>query len=107
MEALIREREAGGPFTSRSRTCAGGWIWPKANRRALEALLRTGSLDGLGANRATLMDRLSAAMQLGDQNTRSTEAGQNDMFGLATDARANLPPARAPPSCPTGARRCA
>ena len=67
----------------------------KANRRTLEALLRSGSLDGLGANRATLMDRLSAAMQLGDQNTRTHQAGQNDMFGLTTDAQQNLPPARA------------
>ena len=34
-------------------------------------------------------------MQLGDQNTRAHEAGQNDMFGLTTDAKQNLPPARA------------
>jgi DNA polymerase III subunit alpha len=55
----------------------------------LEALLRSGSLDSLGENRATLMDRLLAAMQLGDQNTRAHAAGQNDMFGgLAAVARA-------------------
>ena len=55
----------------------------------LEALLRAGSLDGLGANRATLMDRLGAAMHLGDQNTRAHAAGQNDLFGLASEPRAS------------------
>jgi DNA polymerase III subunit alpha len=53
----------------------------------LEALLRSGSLDALGPNRATLMDGLGAAMQLGDQNSRMHQAGQNDMFGLVSDAR--------------------
>src|SRR5439155_355060 len=61
----------------------------KVNRRVLEALLRAGSLDGLGANRATLMDRLSAAMHLGDQNSRAHAAGQNDLFGLASEERAS------------------
>jgi DNA polymerase III subunit alpha len=93
VEALIRERESGGVFSSLEDLCRRLDL-AKANRRALEALLRSGSLDGLGANRATLMDRLSAAMQLGDQNTRAHEAGQNDMFGLVADARVNLPPAR-------------
>jgi DNA polymerase III subunit alpha len=94
VEALIREREVGGAFTSLEDLCRRLDL-AKANRRTLEALLRSGSLDGLGANRATLMDRLSAAMQLGDQNTRMHQAGQNDMFGLTTDAKQNLPPARA------------
>ena len=31
------------------------------------------------------MQRLPAAMQLGDQNSKAQEAGQNDMFGLVSD----------------------
>ena len=58
VEALIRERAAGGAFTSLEDLCRRLDL-QKANRRTLEALLRSGSLDGLGANRATLMDRLS------------------------------------------------
>ena len=50
----------------------------------LEALIRSGSLDSLGVNRATLMHDLPSAMQLGDQNARASEAGQEDLFGLAT-----------------------
>ena len=68
----------------------------KANRRVLEALLRCGSLDALGPNRATLMERLAAAMQLGDQNTRAHQAGQNDMFGPERDG-ARAPRAAAAP----------
>ena len=34
-------------------------------------------------------------MQLGEQNSRAMSGGQVDMFGLAADAKQNLPPARA------------
>jgi DNA polymerase-3 subunit alpha len=95
VEALITERAARGPYTSLEDLCRRLDL-QKVNRRVLEALLRSGSLDGLGANRATLMHRLPAALQLGDQNSKAHEAGQNDMFGLATDDRSPAPvPVRA------------
>ncbi len=93
VEALIAEREARGAFVSLEDLCRRLDL-QKVNRRVLEALLRSGSLDGLGENRATLMERLSAAMQLGDQNTRAHEAGQNDMFGLASESAATPSPVR-------------
>jgi DNA polymerase-3 subunit alpha len=86
VEALITEREAGGRFTSLENLCRRLDL-TKLNRRVLEALIRSGSMDSLGTNRATLMQRLSAAMQLGDQNSKALDAGQNDMFGLAADSR--------------------
>jgi DNA polymerase-3 subunit alpha len=91
VEALIAEREARGPYRSLEDLCRRLDL-QKANRRVLEALLRSGSFDGLGANRATLMQRLPAAMQLGDQNSKAHEAGQNDMFGLVSDDRTPTPP---------------
>jgi DNA polymerase-3 subunit alpha len=81
VEAVIAEREARGPFTSLDDLCRRVDL-QKINRRVLEALLRSGSLDALGPNRATLMQRLPSAMQLGDQNSKAHEAGQNDLFGL-------------------------
>ncbi|HEY6516770.1 MAG TPA: DNA polymerase III subunit alpha [Steroidobacteraceae bacterium] len=81
VEAIVAEREARGSFTSLDELCRRLDL-QKINRRVLEALLRSGSLDALGANRATLMHRLPSAMQLGDQNSRAHEAGQNDLFGL-------------------------
>ncbi|HJS88393.1 MAG TPA: DNA polymerase III subunit alpha [Steroidobacteraceae bacterium] len=82
VEAMIAERAARGPFTSLEDLCRRLDL-QKINRRVLEALLRSGSLDALGPNRATLMQHLPAAMQLGDQNSKAHEAGQNDLFGLA------------------------
>src|SRR4029077_4344269 len=93
VEALIAEREGHGTYQSLEDLCRRLDL-QKVNRRVLEALLRSGSLDGLGENRATLMERLGAAMQLGDQNTRAHEAGQNDLFGLASENSASPSPVR-------------
>src|SRR5437773_2371869 len=98
-EALIAERSARGVYSGLEDLCRRLDL-QKVNRRVLEALLRAGSLDGLGANRATLMDRLSAAMHLGDQNSRAHAAGQNDRFGLASEERASAAPARGGPVLP-------
>ena len=89
VDALIGEREARGLYTGIEDLCRRLDL-QKVNRRVLEALIRSGSLDGLGANRATLLHRLPGAMQLGDQNTKAHEAGQNDMFGLASDEHAQV-----------------
>jgi DNA polymerase III subunit alpha len=86
VEAIIAEREAHGRFTSLENLCRRVDL-SKLNRRVLEALIRAGSLDSLGSNRATMMQRLPAALQLGDQNSKALDAGQNDMFGLATADR--------------------
>ena len=95
VEGLIAERSVRGPFGSLEDLCRRLDL-QKVNRRVLEALLRSGSLDGLGANRATLMERLAAAMQLGDQNTRAHAAGQDDLFGGLTVERTPLPQRAAP-----------
>ena len=81
VDAIVAQREANGPYRSLEDLCQRIDL-NKLNRRLLEALIRSGSLDGLGANRATLMNRLGAALHLGEQNTRASEAGQVDLFGL-------------------------
>jgi DNA polymerase III subunit alpha len=98
VEAIVAERQARGPFVSLEDLCRRLDL-QKINRRVLEALLRCGSLDALGPNRATLMHRLPAAMQLGDQNSRAHEAGQDDLFGLEAEpaAPSAIPAGRAPP----------
>jgi len=92
VEALLAERRTGGAFRS-LEDLARRIDLQKVNRRMLEALLRSGSLDSLEANRATLMDRLGRAVQLGDQSSRAHDAGQSDLFGLAADAASSLAPA--------------
>ncbi len=87
VEALLAERAARGAFASLEDLCRRLDL-AKINRRVLEALVRSGSLDGLGANRATMMSRLDAAMQLGEQETRAREMGQDDFFGLGGTTQA-------------------
>jgi DNA polymerase-3 subunit alpha len=62
------------------------------NRRVLEALIRSGAVDTLGANRATLMHSLPSAMQLADQTIRARAVGQDDMFGLMDTSPAAAAP---------------
>ncbi len=49
----------------------------------LEALIRAGALDRLGANRATLMVQLPLALQLAEQHGADQAAGQDDLFGMS------------------------
>ncbi len=92
IEALLRERERGGPYRDLFDLCQRVDL-RKLNRRVLEALVRSGAFDALGANRATLMTQLPEALRLAEQHSRNDAAGQNDMFGLAT---AEETPARLP-----------
>jgi DNA polymerase-3 subunit alpha len=82
VEALIAERAARGAYRSLAELCRRTDL-TRINRRTLEALIRSGSMDSIGPNRATLLENLPAAMQLGDQTARAHQAGQNDMFGLS------------------------
>ncbi|MEO6800096.1 MAG: DNA polymerase III subunit alpha [Rhodanobacter sp.] len=56
----------------------------KLNRRLLEALILSGALDTLAANRASLMQQLPDAIKAAEQHLRDRQSGQNDMFGAAT-----------------------
>ncbi len=83
VEAIIGERARHGEYSSLEDLCRRLDL-SRVNRRVLEALIKSGSLDGLGANRATLWKRLDAALALGEQNSKANETGQHDIFGLAT-----------------------
>ena len=54
----------------------------KINRRSLEALIFSGSLDGLGVNRASLLANIEVALQAADQKSLARISGQQDFFGL-------------------------
>ncbi|WP_218814389.1 DNA polymerase III subunit alpha [Rickettsiella endosymbiont of Dermanyssus gallinae] len=53
------------------------------NRRGLEALIYSGSLDSFGFNRATLKASLEAALLAAEQQLSTIASGQQDFFGLA------------------------
>ncbi|MDE2234657.1 MAG: DNA polymerase III subunit alpha [Gammaproteobacteria bacterium] len=81
IEGVLEERQRHGAFSSIEEFCRRIDV-QKANRRVIEALIRSGTLDSLGVNRATLMAQLPEALARADQSARAKAAGQNDMFGL-------------------------
>ena len=81
VESVIAEREAHGPFTSLTEFCRRV-DHDKLNRRALEAMIKGGAMDGFGQSRRGLMQQVPEALASADQEARAAAAGQNDMFGL-------------------------
>ena len=82
VDAIIAERSANGAFQSLPDLCRRIDL-QRVNRRVFDALIRSGSLDPIGPNRATLTAELDRAMQLGEQNSRAMSVGQVDLFGLS------------------------
>ncbi len=87
IEALVEERDENGPYRDIYDLCRRIDL-RKVNRRTLEALVRAGCLDGVGANRATLMSQIPLAIKAAEQHSRNAAMGQDDMFGLAMSAPA-------------------
>jgi len=85
VEMLVEERGRNGPFATLAELCRRIDL-TRVNRRVLEALIKAGAMDGLGANRATLMASLEKAVHGGEQNTRASAAGQDDLFGGSAPA---------------------
>jgi DNA polymerase-3 subunit alpha len=81
-EAIVAARESGGPFRDLADFCAR-MDSGRLNKRVFEALIQSGAMDALGANRATLTAQLPEAVKAAEQSLRDREAGQNDMFGAA------------------------
>jgi DNA polymerase-3 subunit alpha len=88
VEAIIEERTSNGSYGSLPDLCRRVDL-QRVNRRVFEALIRSGSLDRIGANRASLTAQLDRAVHLGEQNSRAMSVGQVDLFGLnaAEDTR--------------------
>lgn len=76
----------------------------KANKRAIDALIRSGAFDGLEVDRATMLASLDGAVQAAEQSAHNRDSGVADMFGdLVPDGPENDPyaPYRgAPPMSP-------
>jgi DNA polymerase III subunit alpha len=90
VEAIIEERKLNGAFASLPDLCRRIDL-QKVNRRVFDALIRSGSLDLIGPNRATLTAELDRAMHLGEQNSRAMSVGQVDLFGLSAAPDSALP----------------
>lgn len=81
VDALVENRHVSGPYEDLVDLCRRVDTG-RVNRRALEALIEAGALDGLGPSRAWLARNLPQALQLAEQAQQARLAGQDDMFGL-------------------------
>jgi DNA polymerase-3 subunit alpha len=102
IDYIEQDREANGPYASLDDFC-NRMDLKKANKRAMETLVRSGAMDTLDPdhNRARLLHDLPRCMHAAEQTQRDQEAGQEDMFGTlapkATDNERTLSEVRAWP----------
>lgn len=92
IEAIIEERDAGGPFSSIFEFCERVDL-RKVNKRVLEALIKSGALDFTGATRNQLMVAMEDALDHGARVHKEKNDPQLSLFGDASEggARINVP----------------
>jgi DNA polymerase-3 subunit alpha len=83
VESIVEARARSGKFCDLADFCTR-IDTGKLNKRVLEALILSGSMDALAANRASLMAQLPECLRAAEQHARDAAAGQNDMFGAAS-----------------------
>ncbi len=81
VDSLLEERAANGEFRDLAEFCRRV-DHEKVNRRALEAMVKSGAMDSFGESRRSLMHQVPEALRSADQQAKAAAAGQNDMFGL-------------------------
>jgi len=84
IRALVEERAADGAYKDIFDLCCRNDA-RKVNKRALEALIKAGALDCLGASRRGLASIAAHAIQISEQQAKAAAVGQGDMFGLGND----------------------
>lgn len=82
LEGILMQRREHGPYSDLFDLCRRIDL-RKANRRVLEALIKSGALDELDDNRARSMTLLTTALQVAEHHSRNQATGQDDMFGTA------------------------
>lgn len=83
IENIIAARKQGGPFKDLFDFCTRIDL-RKSNKRALEALIKSGCFDNLGTHRASLMASLHIALQHAGQKLLDETHGQHDLLGMHT-----------------------
>ncbi len=79
VEVLVAEREANGDYQDLFDFCSR--IERRSlNKRAVEALIYSGALDGFGVNRASLIKTYPSAMKQAEQRQNDKSSGQSGLF---------------------------
>ncbi|HSQ22641.1 MAG TPA: DNA polymerase III subunit alpha, partial [Coriobacteriia bacterium] len=81
VDAIVAEREAGGPFTSLQDFC-GRVDMHQLNKKTLEALIKGGAFDSTGYTRKHLFGMMDGAVDAAAKRQRDADRGQTSMFDL-------------------------
>ena len=84
IQAVMRERETGGDFTSLYDFCSR-MNGSEMNKRAVENLIRSGAFDSMGARRSQLIKVYESVMDSVAAQQRDNVEGQMDFFSMAAD----------------------
>ncbi|MBF0386540.1 MAG: DNA polymerase III subunit alpha [Candidatus Omnitrophica bacterium] len=85
IEALIRERDANGPFKSIFDFCKRVDLRTN-NRKVIESLIKCGAFDSCQARRAQMLAVLDQALNLGTSKQKEQSAGQFSFFSMGEDS---------------------
>jgi DNA polymerase-3 subunit alpha len=85
INVLAEERNENGLYKELFDLCCRNDA-KKINKRALEALIKSGALDGFGASRRGLASISARAIQIAEQQAKAAAVGQSDMFGLGSSS---------------------
>ena len=83
IQALVRERDKGGLFTSFQDFCERMFDCSDMNKRAVENLIKAGAFDTMGAYRSQLMQVYEKVLDAIAGSRKVNVEGQLDMFGMA------------------------
>jgi len=91
VEAILKTRdELAQPFADLFNFCENVDL-RAANRATIEALIKCGAFDALGAHRAAMMAAVDQAISLGQAAAADRQSGQMNMFGELIDERPAAP----------------
>jgi DNA polymerase-3 subunit alpha len=83
-QAVVAERKANGPFTGLIDFCQR--LDPGVvNKRVVEALIKSGAMDGFGMHRARLFNAINFAFANAAERLREQESGQRNLFEMLDD----------------------
>ena len=81
IENIVNERNANGRFIDLFDFCKRVDL-RRVNKRALEALIKSGAADELGKSRSELFHNIDNAIKNAEQSAKNQSSGQVDLFGF-------------------------
>lgn len=88
IENLLKSRDVDGPFLDLFDLCSR--TDPrKVNRKAIEALIRSGAFDSLGVERWVLLGSMEDALKAAEQSAANRDSGIADLFGEVVPSASN------------------